>query len=186
MTKELWLVRHGETEWSRSGQHTGRTDLPLTETGEAQARNLRETLAAQRFDQVLTSPLLRARSTADLAGLAQAEPRDDLMEWHYGDLEGRTSADIVSQFPGWTIWSGDVPNGETIAQVSQRADRVLASLQGERVALVAHGHYLRLLAARWLGLAPENGRLFSLSTASISVLGWERQTRTVQRWNSVP
>lgn len=186
MTKEIWLVRHGETEWSRSGQHTGRTDLPLTEKGREQARRLRAALADQRFDQVLTSPLQRARETAELAGFAEAVPDDDLMEWHYGDLEGRTSADIVSDVPGWTIWSGPVPNGETLEQVAHRVDRVLSNLPSGKIAIFAHGHLLRVLASCWLGLEPDKGRLLSLGTASLSVLGWEHQNRALHSWNIAP
>ncbi len=186
MTNEIWLLRHGETEWSRSGQHTGRTDLPLTEVGQEQARKLRAALGGQQFDQVLTSPLRRARETAELAGFSGAVPNEDLMEWHYGDLEGRTSAEIGAEFPGWTIWTGPVPNGETLDQVAARADRVLSNLPSGRVAIFAHGHFLRVLATCWLGVKPDKGRLLSLSTASLSVLGWERQTRALHSWNITP
>jgi probable phosphoglycerate mutase len=186
---DLWLVRHGETEWARLGRHTGRTDVPLTDAGREQARDLGRRLSGHRFDLVLTSPLSRARETAVLAGFAAVvQPDPDLMEWDYGSLEGRETADIRADYPGWSIWRGPWPGGETIAQVAARADRIVARVRAGHVgsdALVfAHGHLLRVLAARWLGLAPESGGLFALDTGTISVLGWERATPVVQTWNA--
>lgn len=183
---EIWLVRHGETEWSRTGQHTGRTDLPLTDTGEEQARRLVESLRKENFDQTLTSPLLRARTTAELAGFPDARPCEDLMEWHYGDFEGRTSADIHNDHPDWTIWSGAVPNGETIDQVAARANDALRQCENKRTLIFAHSHFLRVLATQWVRINPRKGSLLGLTTASISVLGWEHQTRVIRSWNIVP
>ena len=183
---EIWLIRHGETAWSLSGQHTGRTDVPLTPEGVRQAEALGDRLAGKRFALVLTSPRARARETCRLAGLAgAAQVDDDLAEWDYGDLEGRTGAEIRADMPGWTIWSGPVPGGETAAQVGARADRVLARARaaGGDVALFAHGHLLRVAAARWLGLPPAEGRLFALDTASVSVLGLEQELPVIRSWN---
>jgi len=182
----IWLVRHGETEWSASGQHTGRTDIPLTPTGERQAAALGRLLAGRRFALVLSSPLGRARETCRLAGYGDAAAvTDDLREWDYGDYEGRKTADIRKEVPDWTIWAGPVPGGETIGQVSQRTRRVIdrAVAAGGEAALFAHGHVLRILAATWLGLPPEGGRLLALGTASLSVLGHERETRVISTWN---
>jgi probable phosphoglycerate mutase len=186
---EIWLIRHGETEWSLSGQHTGRTDLPLTAAGERHAADIGRYLAGRSFALVLTSPLQRARETCKLAGygdVAQLEP--DLQEWDYGAYEGRTSAQIQESVPDWTIWTSPVPQGETIQQVAVRATRVIerASKAGGDVALFAHGHLLRILTACWLGLPPDDGKLFALGTASISVLGYERETRVIARWNVLP
>jgi probable phosphoglycerate mutase len=186
MPSEIWLIRHGETEWSRSGAHTGRTDLPLTDAGRENAAAVGRWLAGRRFAWVLTSPLDRARETCRLAGYgdaAQVEP--NLREWDYGDYEGRTTADIRQGNPGWFLWTDGPLHGETMAQVRARADAVLARVgQGEGdVALFAHGHILRILTARWLGLAPDCGRLLALSTASVSVLGWEHETRVIAKWN---
>jgi len=189
MPGELWLVRHGETEWSRSGAHTGRTDLPLTEEGRANARALGRLLAGRRFGFGLTSPLLRAHETCWLAGygdVAQVEP--NLQEWDYGDYEGRSTPEIRAESPGWSLWTSGVPNGETIQQVAARAESVLArvgAFQGD-IALFAHGHILRILTARWLGLPPDAGRLFGLGTGSASTLGFERETRVIARWNWQP
>jgi probable phosphoglycerate mutase len=183
---EIRLIRHGETEWSFSGQHTGRTDLPLTAAGERHAGEIGRYLAGRPFALVLTSPLQRARETCRLAGyggVAQVEP--DLCEWDYGAYEGRTSAQIQETVPDWTIWTSPVPQGETIQQVAARASRVIerAAKAGGDVALFAHGHVLRILTACWLGLPPDAGRLFELSTASLSVLGYERETRVIAQWN---
>ncbi len=183
---EIWLIRHGETAWSVSGQHTGRTEVPLTPEGVRQAEALGDRLAGKRFALVLTSPRARARETCRLAGLAgAAQVDDDLAEWDYGDLEGRTSAEIRGEIPGWTIWSGPVPGGETAAQVGARADRVLARARevAGNVALFAHGHLLRVATARWLGLPPAEGRLFALDTASVSVLGFEQELPAIRSWN---
>lgn len=177
-------MRHGETEWSLSGAHTSRTDLPLTTAGERRAAAVGQLLRGWRFALVLSSPMRRALDTARLAGY-QAEPTDDLREWDYGSYEGRTTADIQKEAPNWTIWTGNPPGGETIAQVSARADRVIAravSVGGD-VALFGHGHMLRVLAARWLGIEPQGGRFFVLSTGSVSVLGHERETAVIRVWN---
>lgn len=190
----VWLARHGETEWSRALRHTGRTDLPLTAAGEREARLLRKPLAAVSFDRVLSSPLSRARETCELAGLGgRAELRDDLLEWDYGDYEGRTSADIRRDRPGWLLWRDGCPNGESAADVGTRADRIVAELlatpapddgSGATIAVFAHGHLLRVLCARWLGLTPADGQLFGLGTATLSRLGWEHDYRVIQRWNA--
>jgi broad specificity phosphatase PhoE len=186
MAADLWLIRHGETEWSRSGAHTGRTDLPLTDTGRAKAQAIGQYLSGRSFALALTSPLARARETCRLAGyggVALIEP--NLLEWDYGDYEGRTTADIRSERPGWNLWVQGVPNGESVEQVAQRARAVIdrALTAGGDVALFAHGHILRILTACWLGLAPVDGRLFALTTASVSVLGYERETRVIALWN---
>jgi broad specificity phosphatase PhoE len=182
---EIVLVRHGETEWTLSGQHTGRTDIPLTERGREQARALAAELARRQFALVLTSPLARARETCRLAGLGErAQEREELLEWDYGDYEGRTTPEIRRERPGWTLWRDGVANGETAARVGARVDRVIAELRtAGDAAVFAHGHVLRVLAARWLGLEPEAGRLFALDPASISVLGYERETAVVRLWN---
>lgn len=184
--QNLWLVRHGETEWARLGRHTGRTDVPLTETGREQARTLGRRLGRHAFDLVLTSPLARAAETAALAGFGDvAIVDDDLREWDYGALEGRLTADIRVDYPGWSIWTGPWPEGETLEQVGARADRCIArarTVDGD-VLIFAHGHLLRVLAARWLGLPPASGALFALGTASVSILGWERENTVVETWN---
>jgi probable phosphoglycerate mutase len=186
--RELWLLRHGETEWSRTGRHTGRTDIPLTAEGERQAEELGRRLAGRPFSVVLTSPLRRARDTCRLAGYgAAAREDDDLREWDYGAYEGRTGAEIRREAPGWTIWTGTVPGGESAEDVARRAHRVVAEAEraGGDVALFAHAHLLRVLAACWLGLPPAEGRIFALGTASVSVLGGERGARFVRLWNDV-
>jgi probable phosphoglycerate mutase len=183
---ELWLVRHGETEWSRDGRHTGTTEVPLTPHGQEVARGLRRRLAGVEFGLVLTSPRERARTTAELAGFPEAHVEEDLAEWDYGDYEGVTTAEIREQVPGWTVWSDPCPHGETAAQVRARMDRVLAKVRahGGRVLAFSHGHASRALAARWLGQPVSDGRLFSLGTATISVLGYEHGGPVVDRWNS--
>ena len=185
----LWLIRHGETEWSLSGQHTGRTDLPLTAAGETRAAALGRYLAGQPFALVLTSPLQRARETCRIAGYggaAQIEP--NLCEWNYGAYEGRTTADISKDVPGWDLWTMGVAGGETIEQVAKRVRLVIDRACGSAgdVALFAHGHILRILAACWLGLPPSAGRLFAFDTGCLSVLGYERETRVIERWNLSP
>ena len=183
---QIWLVRHGETEWSRSGQHTGRTDVLLTPAGRLQAEALGRQLRGRSFALVLTSPLGRARETCRLAGYGSiAQVMDDLREWDYGIYEGRTTAAIRSVEPNWTIWTHPVPEGESVDQVGARARRVIDRVlnQGDDVALFSHGHLLRILTACWIGRPPSDGRLFALGTASISVLGWERETRVIQLWN---
>ena len=185
---QLWLVRHGETEWAALGRHTGRTDIPLTEAGRAQAKSVARRLAGRDFALVLSSPLSRALDTARLAGFAgQVETDDDLMEWDYGDDEGRTTAQIREDRPGWTIWRDGPRGGETADEVAERVDRVITrvrAIDGDVLAF-AHGHVLRVLAARWLGEPPTEGRLYALSTATVSVLGWERETAVIERWNDI-
>lgn len=185
MPGELWLVRHGETEWSLSGAHTGRTDLPLTAHGREEARAIGRVLKGRRFTLVLTSPLGRALETAQLAGYPDAELEDNLQEWNYGDYEGRTTAEIRQKIPSWSLWNDGVSGGETIEQVSARAGAVLAraARAAGDVALFGHGHILRILTARWLGLPPRDGRLFALGTASVSTLGYEREIPVIMRWN---
>ena len=182
---ELWLVRHGATEWSTSGRHTGRTDVPLTAAGEEQARALGRLLGGRPFALVLSSPYQRALETCRRAGYGGAvEVTDDLREWDYGDDEGRTTVDIRKERPGWVVWDG-VPNGETVEEVGARVDRVIARaavVDGD-VALFAHGHCLRILAARWLDLPPVDGRLLALDTAALSVLGYEHEQRVIRGWN---
>jgi probable phosphoglycerate mutase len=182
---DLWLVRHGETPWSKTGQHTGRTDVPLTPHGEDQARNLRPRLA-RPWTLVLTSPLLRASRTAELAGLHAVEA-DDLMEWDYGRAEGRTTAELNRERGGWSVWT-DPELPETPADVGVRCERVLElvapALEAGDVCLVGHGHALRILAAVWLGLPAADGRLFALAPASVSVLSHEHQLPVIARWNT--
>jgi len=185
---DLWLVRHGETEWARIGRHTGRTDVPLSERGRAQASAVAAKLAGANFGSVVSSPLSRALDTARLAGFADRVTTDpDLLEWDYGELEGRTSAEIRTDWPDWTIWNGPVPGGERIAEVAARVDRVIARARSGTAAgdvlAFAHGHVLRVLAARWLGKPPGDGALFAMSTATVSVLGWEHGAPVVVRWN---
>jgi broad specificity phosphatase PhoE len=185
-TDRVWLVRHGETEWSRDGRHTSRTDLELTPGGQRVARELAPRLAPEQFDLVLTSPRLRARHTAELAGLPDAEVEPDLVEWDYGEYEGLTTPQIRETVPGWTVWSHPVPGGETPAQVSARLDRVVrrvAAVAGD-VLVFGHGHALRGLTARWLELEVTEGRHFVLGTATVSTLGWERGSPAVLRWNA--
>lgn len=186
MATEIVLVRHGETEWSRDGRHTGNTDVPLTERGRKQANALGAALEARSFARVLTSPLSRAAETARLAGFGAAEPRDELREWDYGAYEGRRTVEIREERPGWTLWADGVPDGETAAQVAARVDALLAELRtAEGAALVfAHGHLLRVLAVRWIGLEPEAGRLVALDPATVSVLGYERETPVIRVWNA--
>ena len=185
----LTLVRHGDTEWSLSGRHTGWTDIPLVESGRRQAKLLGGRLAGRSFALVLSSPLSRALETCRLTGLGDAVTVDpDLREWNYGDLEGLTSDEIRLSMPGWTIWSGPVPGGETADQVGQRADRVIERVMpvdGD-VAIFAHGHLLRVLAARWLDLPADHGALFELATATLSRLGLERERRVIELWNEPP
>ena len=188
---QLWLLRHGATAWALNGRHTGRTDLPLLPQGEDEARALAPLLAKQAFRAVFTSPLQRARRTCELAGLGeQAELCDDLCEWDYGAYEGITTAEIRRSVPDWTIWSHPCPNGESLATIAARCQRVLdlalarAGADG-CVALFAHGHILRSLAGTWLGLGPAGGALLVLDTARVSVLGQDRQQRALLRWNSL-
>jgi broad specificity phosphatase PhoE len=183
---EFVLVRHGETAWSVSGQHTGRTDIPLTAEGRARAEKLAPVFAGRTFAKVFTSPLSRALDTCRVAGLAErAERRDDLMEWHYGAYEGMKTPEIRAARPGWSLWSDGVPNGESASDVGVRMDRVIAEARaaGGDVIAFAHGHVLRVLAARWLALPPSDGKLFTLGTGAICVLGYEREQQVIVRWN---
>jgi broad specificity phosphatase PhoE len=183
---KLWLIRHGETEWSLSGAHTSRTDIPLTERGKQRAAKIRDYLAQRKFTLVLNSPLQRARETCRIAGYADvAQTEENLREWDYGIFEGRTTADIRKDQPDWSIWDSPVPEGEPVEHVAARAQKVIdrALEAGGDVALFAHAHILRILAATWLGLEPRGGRLFALGTGSVSTLGYERETRVISTWN---
>jgi broad specificity phosphatase PhoE len=218
---ELWLVRHGETEWSAAGKHTSRTDVPLTEHGREMAGRVGEFLQGTKFAAVLRSPMGRAKETCEIAGFGDVAVVDDgLMEWNYGVYEGKTSKEIQAEIPGWSVWSSPIVGGETVEHVGERADGVIARAldvaeptsqsrdvghpaaadsgprhespdlghprDGDvvvRVALFAHAHILRILAARWVGLEARDGALFALGTGSVSVLGWERETRVIQKWN---
>jgi probable phosphoglycerate mutase len=187
----ILLVRHGATEWSASGRHTGRTDVPLTADGRAQAERLGAAIAGWRFALMLTSPLSRAADTAALVGLAAAEADPDLVEWDYGDYEGVTSDVIRATVADWTVWTHPCPGGETAADVGARADRVLERCRpvlaaGGDVALVGHGHMLRVLTARWLGGPPAEGSRYALDTATWSVLDHERAAPVIRRWNIAP
>jgi broad specificity phosphatase PhoE len=184
----LLLVRHGETEWSRSGQHTGSTDLPLLDDGRAAAQALGRRLAGREFALRLSSPLIRARDTAGLAGLGGAglEITEDLVELGYGEYEGRTTRDIRADRPGWDLWSDGAPGGEPLASAGERVDRVIERVRatdGDAI-VFAHGHILRILGARWLELGPEHGANLKLDTASLSELGFEREIRALDYWNS--
>jgi broad specificity phosphatase PhoE len=184
---EILLARHGETEWSATGRHTGRSDVPLTDAGREQARALGERLADRRPKVVLSSPLSRALETCRLAGFGdQAQLRDDLVEWDYGKYEGLTTPEIRRSAPGWTVWTQPTPGGETADAVGARCDRVLEELRNIEgdVIVFAHGHLLRVLAARWIGLETQHGSRLALSTATLSALGWERETPVVRMWNA--
>lgn len=182
---ELWLVRHGETAWSLSGQHTSRTDLPLLPEGERRAVEVGKALRDHRFALVLSSPLRRAVETAQLAGFSP-QIDNNLHEWDYGEYEGLSTPDIQKKDPDWTIWTKTPPGGESAEQVAGRADAVIArALSADGDALIfSHGHMLRVLAARWLELEPQGGRYFMLSTGSISVLGYEREAHVIRMWNT--
>jgi len=181
---ELVLIRHGETEWSRSGQHTGRTDLPLTEHGRTEARSIAAAVADMSFTHVFASPLSRAWETAEIVGLAPVRD-DDLLEWDYGVYEGITTSETRSTIPDWSVWTHEVIGGETVEAVGERADNAIGryTALGGRIAVIAHGHFLRVFAARWLGLDPREGRRFVLNTSTLSLLGWERENRVIRRWN---
>lgn len=184
---EVWLVRHGQTEWSRDGKHTSSTDLPLTPVGEEAARSLAARLDGEPFGLVLSSPLQRARTTAQLAGFASAELDDDLREWDYGAYEGITTPQIRETDPGWTLWTDGAPGGERPGDVEARVDRVVERIRSagsERVLVFAHGHILRVLGARWVGLPVADGARLRLDTATVSVLGWERESPAIDRWNA--
>ena len=188
---ELWLIRHGETEWSAAGRHTGRTDVPLTAHGREIAAAVGKFMVGTTFAAVLRSPMGRARETCEIAGFGEVAVVDEgLREWDYGVYEGKTSKEIQAEIPGWSVWKDTIVGGETVEQVGARADAVIARAlaaagtgDGGKVALFAHAHILRILAARWVGLEARGGSLFALGTGSVSVLGWERETRVVQRWN---
>jgi probable phosphoglycerate mutase len=183
---ELWLVRHGTTEWSVAGRHTSTTDLPLLADGEDVARGLQARLADVEFAQVLTSPRRRARRTAELAGFGDAQVDDDLVEWDYGDYEGTTTAEIRRHDPGWTIWTHATPGGETPGDVAARLDRVIARVRDTegRTLVFGHGHALRALAARWLGRPVADGRYLQLDTATLSTLAYEHDSPVVRMWNA--
>ncbi len=190
MASRMVLLRHGQTEWSKSGRHTGRTDVPLLEEGRKQAKGAGELLRSRisgisgTFEQVLTSPLVRASESCKLAGF-EGEPERDLMEWDYGSYEGLTTNEILGDHPGWSLWDDGVPGGEPLGEIGRRADRVIARARqcdGDTLC-VGHGHLLRILAARWLGLPPLAGRLLVLDPGSVSVLGWERDWPALEAWN---
>ncbi|MGD0445311.1 MAG: histidine phosphatase family protein [Edaphobacter sp.] len=186
---ELWLVRHGETEWSLSGAHTSRTDIPLTDEGRRRAEKLREYFKGMKFDAVFESPMQRAKETCAIAGFGDvAKVNDGLKEWDYGVYEGKTTKQIQAEIPGWSVWKNEIVGGETVEHVGERADGVIAQAltaapDNGKVALFAHAHILRILAARWLGLPATDGALFALGTGSVSLLGWERETRVIASWN---
>ena len=189
LATELWLVRHGETEWSLSGAHTSRTDIPLTDHGRKRAEELRDYLKGTKFAAVFVSPMQRARETCAIAGFGDVAKVDDgLKEWDYGVYEGKTTKEIQAEIPGWSVWKNQIVGGETVERVGERADGVIAQAltaapDGGKVALFAHAHILRILAARWIGLDARGGALFALGTGSVSVLGWERETRVIASWN---
>jgi broad specificity phosphatase PhoE len=186
---ELWLIRHGETEWSLSGKHTSRTDIPLTAHGRKRAEELRDYLKGEKFSAVFVSPMQRARETCAIAGFGdQAVIEEGLKEWDYGVYEGKTTAEIRKEVPDWSVWENEIVGGETAEHVGERADGVIARAlaaapAGGKVALFAHAHILRILAARWIRLEARGGSLFALGTGSVSVLGWERETRVIEAWN---
>ena len=183
----MWLVRHGETEWSATGRHTGQTDLPLNEAGKRRAKELGSLLNCGRFELVLSSPLLRARETCRLAGYEERVQLDvNLQEWNYGEYEGRTTSEIQHRFKEWSIWRDGVLGGETIEEVAARAQRVIDRALCSRgdVLVFAHGHILRILSCTWLGLPPQAGRYLALDPASVSTLGYEHETRAISQWNN--
>ena len=183
---EIVLARHGETEWSRSHRHTGRTDIPLTENGRRQARALAGRIAGRSFERVLVSPLGRAVETCELAGLGeQAERRPELLELEYGDAEGMTTDQMRETVPGWSVWTHATPGAESLSDVASRLEPILAILSETRgdVAVFAHGHVLRVLAALWIGLPPAGGSRLALSTSTLSTLGWERENQVIRAWN---
>jgi len=186
---ELWLIRHGETEWSLSGAHTSRTDISLTDHGRKRAEELRDYLKGKKFAAVFTSPMQRARETCAIAGYGDVATIDDgLKEWDYGIYEGKTTKEIRADHPGWSVWKDEIVGGETLQHVGERADGIIfralaAAGEDGTAALFAHAHILRITAARWIGLPAEGGSLFALGTGSLSVLGFERETRVIAGWN---
>jgi broad specificity phosphatase PhoE len=183
---QIYLIRHGETEWSRAGRHTGRTDIPLTDRGKEQAEFLKPIFDDVRFAKILSSPLQRALETARLAGLGnRVETTDDLKEWDYGNYEGITTKEIRKSVPDWTVWTHPCPNGESIEQVAARADRVVQRLRevDADVAVFSHGHFLRVLAVRWLGMDPHAGKNFLLGTSTLSILSYEHGFPAIKTWN---
>ena len=193
---EIWLVRHGETEWSLDGRHTSITDIPLTDRGRERARELRDYLAGRKFAAVFVSPMRRAKETCDIAGYGNAAiVEKNLMEWNYGESEGKTTAEMRAKYgPEWSVWSNQIVGGESVDQVGERADKVIGRALGAvaigpnagdsyEVALFAHAHILRILAARWIGLPAVDGKMFALGTGSVSVLGFEREQSVISRWN---
>ena len=183
---EIYLARHGETEWSLSGRHTGTSDIPLTDNGRRHAKALASRLEGHEFASVFSSPLGRALETCRLAGLGdRGIERPELVEWNYGEYEGKTTVEIRETVPGWTIWTHETPGGETPAEVGARCDAMIEELLGVEgdVVLFAHGHILRVLGARWIDLPPEQGARLALSTGTLSILGWERDSRVLQLWN---
>jgi probable phosphoglycerate mutase len=193
---EIWLVRHGETEWSMDGRHTSITDIPLTDRGRERARELRDYLAGRKFAAVFVSPLLRAKETCEIAGYGKVAIVDkNLMEWNYGESEGKTTAEMRAKYgPDWSVWNNEIVGGESVEQVGERADKVIESAlaavatgpnagDSYEVALFAHAHILRILAARWIGLPAVDGKMLALGTGSLSVLGFEREQRVISRWN---
>lgn len=186
MNSTIYLIRHGETEWAKNGRHTGRTDIPLTDTGREQAGFLLPIFDEVKFTRILSSPLQRALETAKLAGLtSRVEPDKELLEWDYGDYEGLTTQQIRDRVPGWSIWTHPCPNGETIDQISQRADRVVVTLRSiaGNAAIFSHGHFLRVLVSRWIGLSPDHGSRFLLGTSTLSILGYENELPVIKTWN---
>jgi len=184
--RQIYLIRHGETEWAKNGQHTGRTDLPLTDAGREQAGFLWPILDELKFAHIISSPLKRALETANIAGLGpRLETEKDLMEWDYGDYEGLTTNQIRDQVPGWSIWTHSCPNGETLDQVTQRVDRVVAKIQSSEgnVVIFSHGHFLRVLVSRWIGLPGSYGSRFLLGTSTLSILGYENGLPVIRTWN---
>jgi broad specificity phosphatase PhoE len=194
---ELWLIRHGETEWSLSGKHTSTTDIPLTEHGRQRAVELKEFLNGKKFAAVMVSPMQRAKETCTIAGYGDVmQVEENLREWNYGESEGKTTKEMREKYgPTWSVWTEPIVDGEAVEAVGVRADKVIAnamaaatfhegeSASGQAVALFAHAHILRILAARWIGLPAVDGKLFALGTGSVSVLGFERETRVVSKWN---
>ena len=186
MNSTIYLIRHGETEWAKNGRHTGRTDIALTDTGREHAGFLLPIFDEVKFTRILSSPLQRALETAKLAGLtSRVESDKELLEWDYGDYEGLTTQQIRDRVPGWSIWTHPCPNGETIDQISQRAGRVVATLRSSpgNVAIFSHGHFLRVLVSRWIGLSADHGSRFLLGTSTLSILGYENELPVIKTWN---